>query len=193
MRRRAAKESLEKLRQFCFNARSGGRVACRWTAGPASRRRGPRKMDVQPPASLTIRLAPTDNVVVSRADLLEGTAIPAEGVAARTRIPTGHKVAPRAIAEGAPVVKYDQVIGFATQAIAAGDHVHVHNCGMAEFDRDYAFCEGARPTAMVPEAERATFQGYRRPDGRSEEHTSELQSLMRISYAVFCLKKKKQN
>src|SRR3546814_17067833 len=34
----------------------------------------------------------------------------------------------------------------------------------------------------------------RRPDddlGRSEEHTSELQSLMRISYAVFCLKKKK--
>src|SRR3546814_10419262 len=27
-------------------------------------------------------------------------------------------------------------------------------------------------------------------DGRSEEHTSELQSLMRISYAVFCLKKK---
>src|SRR3546814_7150381 len=35
------------------------------------------------------------------------------------------------------------------------------------------------------------------PDGhrveRSEEHTSELQSLMRISYAVFCLKNKKQN
>src|SRR3546814_7682549 len=32
-----------------------------------------------------------------------------------------------------------------------------------------------------------------RADGRSEEHTSELQSLMRISYAVFCLKKKKRN
>src|SRR3546814_4063448 len=30
-----------------------------------------------------------------------------------------------------------------------------------------------------------------RLEGRSEEHTSELQSLMRISYAVFCLKKKK--
>src|SRR3546814_6494972 len=30
-------------------------------------------------------------------------------------------------------------------------------------------------------------------DRRSEEHTSELQSLMRISYAVFCLKKKKKN
>src|SRR3546814_10914471 len=32
----------------------------------------------------------------------------------------------------------------------------------------------------------------RRPRPRSEEHTSELQSLMRISYAVFCLKKKKK-
>src|SRR3546814_5263440 len=33
----------------------------------------------------------------------------------------------------------------------------------------------------------------RRQAGRSEEHTSELQSLMRISYAVFCLKKKNKN
>src|SRR3546814_7050363 len=32
-----------------------------------------------------------------------------------------------------------------------------------------------------------------RPRARSEEHTSELQSLMRISYAVFCLKKKRDN
>src|SRR3546814_2976235 len=35
--------------------------------------------------------------------------------------------------------------------------------------------------------------GPRKPYERSEEHTSELQSLMRISYAVFCLKKKKHN
>src|SRR3546814_6972707 len=36
--------------------------------------------------------------------------------------------------------------------------------------------------------------GYSRPHaGRSEEHTSELQSLMRISYAVFCLNKKKNH
>src|SRR3546814_1861164 len=38
---------------------------------------------------------------------------------------------------------------------------------------------------------RSTAGGSRRPI-RSEEHTSELQSLMRISYAVFCLKKKKK-
>src|SRR3546814_3205994 len=34
------------------------------------------------------------------------------------------------------------------------------------------------------------IEGYRTQISRSEEHTSELQSLMRISYAVFCLKKK---
>src|SRR3546814_6248084 len=34
--------------------------------------------------------------------------------------------------------------------------------------------------------------GYLSPQNRSEEHTSELQSLMRISYAVFCLKNKKK-
>src|SRR3546814_2158296 len=39
---------------------------------------------------------------------------------------------------------------------------------------------------------RARFQGKSSPSHRSEEHTSELQSLMRISYAVFCLKKKKK-
>src|SRR3546814_9334510 len=42
---------------------------------------------------------------------------------------------------------------------------------------------------IAPAAGRAAeFQPY--AEGRSEEHTSELQSLMRISYAVFCLKKK---
>src|SRR3546814_1794456 len=41
--------------------------------------------------------------------------------------------------------------------------------------------------ALVQAAEQATAEGLA---ARSEEHTSELQSLMRISYAVFCLKKK---
>src|SRR3546814_4698495 len=39
--------------------------------------------------------------------------------------------------------------------------------------------------------ETLSLAGKARVDARSEEHTSELQSLMRISYAVFCLKKKK--
>src|SRR3546814_4929922 len=43
----------------------------------------------------------------------------------------------------------------------------------------------------VPETGHRLIAIHRLPP-RSEEHTSELQSLMRISYAVFCLKKKKQ-
>src|SRR3546814_2467828 len=54
-----------------------------------------------------------------------------------------------------------------------------------------------RPIEIALLARQAEL-GERRKDpggqaGRSEEHTSELQSLMRISYAVFCLKKKKQS
>src|SRR3546814_10525728 len=44
-------------------------------------------------------------------------------------------------------------------------------------------------TALIAAAHAAGVTGT--VQGRSEEHTSELQSLMRISYAVFCLKKKK--
>src|SRR3546814_4941537 len=49
--------------------------------------------------------------------------------------------------------------------------------------------EGVTHTASVYLRAAGTSYG----DLRSEEHTSELQSLMRISYAVFCLKKKKTN
>src|SRR3546814_6092516 len=51
-----------------------------------------------------------------------------------------------------------------------------------------------RPVIGVQEADLETFGILRLGGeaGRSEEHTSELQSLMRISYAVFCLKKKKK-
>src|SRR3546814_10287881 len=42
-------------------------------------------------------------------------------------------------------------------------------------------------------SENPAIHGRAAKHGRSEEHTSELQSLMRISYAVFCLKKKKHN
>src|SRR3546814_10168005 len=45
------------------------------------------------------------------------------------------------------------------------------------------------PCSMRAGMTKATY-GQRGGCGRSEEHTSELQSLMRISYAVFCLKKK---
>src|SRR3546814_1391648 len=48
------------------------------------------------------------------------------------------------------------------------------------------------PDQRYPRVSHDIVQTFRDHKGRSEEHTSELQSLMRISYAVFCLKKKKQ-
>src|SRR3546814_2336083 len=50
----------------------------------------------------------------------------------------------------------------------------------------YAWCR-----LSAPERQARPLDARWPPAGRSEEHTSELQSLMRISYAVFCLKKKK--
>src|SRR3546814_6074804 len=49
----------------------------------------------------------------------------------------------------------------------------------------------SRQASMVPRAAVSASRAEKSDGMRSEEHTSELQSLMRISYAVFCLKKKK--
>ena len=83
--------------------------------------------------TLSIRLAPEDNVVVARIDILSGTEIPGEGVTALDVVPAGHKIATRPIAAGEPVRKYDQIIGFASEPVEAGAHVHVHNCAMGDF------------------------------------------------------------
>jgi altronate hydrolase len=115
---------------------------------------------------LTIRLSAADNVVVARADILPGTEIPGERVTSRGHVPAGHKLATSAVAVGEPVRKYNQIIGFATAAIAPGDHVHTHNVAMGDFARDYAFCADAKPTQFVPEKDRATFEGILRADGR---------------------------
>jgi altronate hydrolase len=112
-----------------------------------------------------IRLAAGDNVVVAVDVIDAGKRV--DGVTAAARVPKGHKVATQPIAMGAPVVKYGQIIGFASEDIAPGAWVHTHNCAFATFDRDYAFAEGAEPEAILPLAERATFQGYRRPSGRA--------------------------
>ena len=48
-------------------------------------------------------------------------------IAARSDIPICHKIALEAIAPGQPVTKYGEVIGIATDAIAPGRHVHIHN------------------------------------------------------------------
>ena len=115
---------------------------------------------------LTIRLNPADNVVVARADLLPGSEIAGENLQAHTYVPAGHKIATAAIGAGEAVRKYGQILGFAIEGIAPGDHVHTHNMAMGDFARDYAF--GVDAHAVEP-ASGATFQGIVRADGRVED------------------------
>ncbi len=112
-----------------------------------------------------IRLHPQDDVLIARTQLLGGNTV--EGMAVRGLIPAGHKIAARAIAAGAPVRRYNQIIGFARQAIAAGEHVHTHNLDMGptkgDFARDYAIGAEVQPE---PPRQHASFMGIRRDDGR---------------------------
>ena len=112
-----------------------------------------------------IRLHPADDVVIARTQLVGGT--PIESVTSRGLIPPGHKIAVRAIGQGEPVRRYNQIIGFASQPIAPGEHVHVHNLDMGpdkgDFARDYAFGADLKP---APARREATFMGIRRADGR---------------------------
>jgi arabinonate dehydratase len=114
--------------------------------------------------SLTIRLHANDDVVIARQQLVSGTALLDENVIVSGLIPPGHKVAARAIAAGAPVKRYNQIIGFAKRAVQPGEHVHLHNLAMGDFARDYAYGVDAKPTAYVEAP--ATFQGIVRADGR---------------------------
>ncbi len=111
----------------------------------------------------TVRLNPADNVVIARSELRPGTEVPGEGITVRDVVPAGHKIATKAIPAGEPVRRYNQIIGFATDLIQPGDHVHVQNLGMHDFERDYAFGADAHP--VEPAREQATFQGYVRPSG----------------------------
>ena len=117
--------------------------------------------------TLTVRLHANDNVVTARVDILPNTGVTGEDIAAAARIPAGHKMATRPIARGEPIVKYNQIIGFAKADIQAGQHVHVQNVEMHDFDRDYAFGADVRPTDFVPEDQRASFQGFMRGSGRA--------------------------
>ncbi|MBA6139786.1 MULTISPECIES: UxaA family hydrolase [Pseudomonas] len=109
-----------------------------------------------------IRLNPLDNVLIARQPLPQGLRLEAEAITVRQPIPSGHKLATVRVEQGQPLRRYGQIIGFASQAIDAGDHVHVHNVQMGDFARDYAF--GVDTRSQPGSA--AQFQGIVRADGR---------------------------
>src|SRR3546814_2021399 len=76
---------------------------------------------------------------------------------------------------------------YAERRLAAIDAVIARQNGLAVVARSSVASGSARPAQTLD-----VRQAIAALEDRSEEHTSELQSLMRISYAVFCLKKKKR-
>ncbi|TJZ91454.1 altronate dehydratase [Paracoccus gahaiensis] len=101
--------------------------------------------------------------MVALTPLAPGAPVAGDTVAAEA-IPAGHKIALRPIAAGEPVLKYGQVIGTATQAIAAGAHVHTQNLGMGAHRQDYGFGSAVEPLPGLDDL--ASFQGFHRPSGR---------------------------
>ena len=118
------------------------------------------------PPTKAVLLRSDDNVAVAAQPIPRGFALNLGSltVEAREPIGLGHKVALCGIAQGEPVRKYGQIIGFASRPIPAGAHVHTHNLKADLFERDYAFAT-ERPPVPVPDRQR-TFQGFLRPDGR---------------------------
>src|SRR5438132_8007278 len=112
-----------------------------------------------------VRLSPEDNVVVAVDQVAPGAT--AAGVAARERIPRGHKMAVAAMRAGEPVRKFGQIIGFAAREVAPGDWVHEHNVALHDFARDYRFAQGAKNDEILPPVLAATFAGYVRPGGKT--------------------------
>jgi altronate hydrolase len=112
-----------------------------------------------------IQLHPDDDVLIARRQLVGGTQV--GDIRVKGLIPAGHKIARHTLAAGAPVRRYNQIIGYASQAIAAGEHVHTHNLNLGDnkgdFARDYAFGADIKPAA--PQLE-ASFMGIVRADGR---------------------------
>ncbi|MCP3910740.1 MAG: altronate dehydratase [Actinomycetia bacterium] len=113
-----------------------------------------------------VRLHADDDVVIVTSELDPATDIGSEGVITATVIPSGHKLATRAVAKGQPVRRYGQIIGFATAPIEPGDHVHTHNLAFSAYDRDHDPGADSHLTLKVPAEAQATFDGYLRSGGR---------------------------
>ncbi len=120
---------------------------------------------------VAVLLNPHDDVAIARRPLGKGVILqlPAENerVEVRQRIPSGHKVALHAVEQGQAVRRYGSIIGFATQPIHVGEHVHSHNLAVGELHQEYEYSVDVQPPAFVPAEQRRTFMGYRRPDGKA--------------------------
>ena len=110
-----------------------------------------------------ILLNPSDNVQILTERAAAGLRPLGEGQPLEKPVASGHKIARRDIAKGEAILKFGQIIGYATTHIPSGSHVHSHNCEIGEHDQDYRIgVDLATATAAVPTVTPAMFRGYRR-------------------------------
>ncbi|HIC07098.1 MAG TPA: hypothetical protein EYO68_04490 [Candidatus Lambdaproteobacteria bacterium] len=109
-----------------------------------------------------MRLHPNDNVGLALTKIKENCSF--ENVIAQENIPAGHKIALAEIQKGEAIRKYNQTIGFASQTIHAGDHVHTHNIEFHSFER-LPEVGGVKNKINKPNKS-ANFQGYLRSNGK---------------------------
>lgn len=114
----------------------------------------------------TCQLSKSDNVALAIRDIPKNSILTHTSEMALEKIPKGHKVAIARIKKGEPVIKYAQVIGFATKDIEIGEHVHVHNCQVDNFSRDYAYSSAIKNIKLSDEYKDRTFDGYIRSNGK---------------------------
>jgi altronate hydrolase len=115
----------------------------------------------------TLLLNSADNVALALSEIAQGESTGDDSLLlAREKIPAGHKIAVKKIDAGQSIVKYGQIIGFASETIESGSHVHTHNVEVADFTRDYAIGSRTQSIDILPETEQATFDGLVRSDGR---------------------------
>ncbi|HIN70349.1 MAG TPA: altronate dehydratase [Acidobacteria bacterium] len=114
-----------------------------------------------------VLLRPDDNVVVATRTLPAAHTVTVNGQQLSTAelIRPGHKLAITDVAEGEPIRKYGQVIGFASRSIGQGEWIHVHNCSADVFAREYEYSVDVPPPPTA--TENRTFKGYVRSDGRA--------------------------
>jgi len=104
-----------------------------------------------------------DNVGVAQFIIPEKTKIEGKDIVTKDPIPFGHKVCLKTINKGEPVIKYDQIIGFASRDINSGEHVHSHNLEFKEFDRNYKVSE---KKLILDEQSDTFFKGILRDNGQ---------------------------
>lgn len=135
------------------------------------------------PLPLSIRMHPADNVAIVANDggLPAGTVMPG-GLVLVDKVPQAHKVALVDIAEGGEVRRYNVVIGYALQAIAAGSWVHERLLRMPGALSLKGLPIAAVQPPELPPLTGYTFEGYRNADG-----TVGTRNILAITTTVQCV------